>query len=145
MKIFRFVRALITTKKFSPPFFKFLAAPMPVLTKLFNIAIEQATFPTIFKTAEVVSVYKNGSKLNCSNYRPIFLLCPFSKLLEKCIYDPLYHYLKRNQLLYEYQFGFRENLSTELAINQIYKDFVRSVESIEITCSVFFRPQKSLN
>ena len=35
----------------------------PVLTKLFNIAIEQATFPTIFKTAEVVPVYKNGSKL----------------------------------------------------------------------------------
>ena len=107
----------------------------PVLTKLFNIAIEQATFPTIFKTAEVVPVYKNGSKLNCSNYRPISLLCPFSKLLEKCIYDQLY--LKRNQLLYEYQFGFRKNLSTELAINQIYEDFVRGVESKEITCSVF--------
>ena len=114
-----------------------------VLTKLFNIAIEQATFPTIFKTAEVVSVYKNGSKLNCSNYRPLSLLCPFFKLLEKCIYDQLYH-LKRNQLLYEYQFGFRENLSTELAINLIYEDFVRGVESKEITCSVFLTSKKLL-
>ena len=61
----------------------------PVLTKLFNIAIEEATFPTIFNTAEFVPLYKNGSKLNCSNYRPISLLCPFSKLLEKCIYDQL--------------------------------------------------------
>ena len=32
----------------------------PMLTKLFNIAIEQATFPAIFKTAEVVPVYKKG-------------------------------------------------------------------------------------
>ena len=101
----------------------------PVLTKLFNIAIEQATFPTIFKTAEVVPVYKNGSKLNCSNYRPISLLCPYSKLLEKCTYDQLYHYLKCNQLLYAYQFEFRGNLSNELAKNQIYEDFVRGVES----------------
>ena len=116
-----------------------------MLTKLFNIAIEQATFRTIFKTAKVVPVYKNGSKLNCSNYRPISLLCLFSKLLEKCIYDQLYHYLKRNQLLYEYQFGFRENLSTELAINQIYEDFVRGVESKEITCSVFVDLKKAFD
>ena len=54
--------------KFSKPASILLA---PVLTKLFNTAIEQATFPAIFKTAEVVPVCKNGSKLNCSNYRPI--------------------------------------------------------------------------
>ena len=105
----------------------------------------QATFPTIFKTAEVVPVYKNGSKLNWSNYRPISLLCPFFILLEKCIYDQLYHYQKRNQLLYEYQFGFGENLSTELAINQIYEDFVRGAESKEITCSVFLDLKKAFD
>ena len=30
----------------------------PVLTKFFNIAIEQATFPTIFKAAEVFQFTK---------------------------------------------------------------------------------------
>ena len=75
----------------------------------------------------------------------ISLLCPFSKLLEKCIYNQLYHYLKRNQLLYEYQFGFRENLSTELATNQIYEDFVRGVESKEMTCSVILDLKKAFD
>ena len=68
-------------------YFNFLLAP--VLPKLNNIAIEQATFPTIFKTAEVV-----WSAVGLSSTE------------------------KSTTIPYEYHFGFIENLSTELlAIN----------------------------
>jgi len=66
----------------------------PVLAKLFNMSITQATFPTILKTAEVVSIYKSGSKQSCSNYRPVSLLCPFSKVFEIftiCWFDTVDH------------------------------------------------------
>ena len=68
----------------------------PVLTKLFNIAIEQATFPTIFKTAEIVPVHKTGFKVNCSNYRPMFLLCFSSKLLENYLWSAVSLSEKKN-------------------------------------------------
>ena len=55
---------------------------IPILSKLFSASIKQGSFPTVFKTAEVVGVFKSGSKQSLSNYRPISLLCPFSKLLE---------------------------------------------------------------
>ena len=61
----------------------------------------------VFKTAEVVPVFKSGSKQSLNNYRPISLLCSFSKLLEKCLLDQLYEYFKNNNFFYKHQFGFR--------------------------------------
>ena len=43
-------------------------------TLLLVSCIEQDSFPTVFKTAEVVPVFKSGSKQSLNNYRPISLL-----------------------------------------------------------------------
>ena len=73
---------------------------IPILSKLFNVSIKQGSFPTVFKTAEVFPVFKSGLKQSLNNYRPIFLLCPFSKLLVKCLHDQLYQYFKNNNFFY---------------------------------------------
>ena len=117
----------------------------PILTKLYNICILQSTFPCILKIAEVIPIHKNGSKNECSNYRPISLLSPFSKLFEKCLYGQLYDYFNNNNIFYINQFGFRENLSTELAVAQIYEDFVTCVDNKEIVCSVFIDLKKAFD
>ena len=39
-------------------------------------------FPSVLKTAKVVSVFKKDSKLGSSNYRPISLLSNIEKILE---------------------------------------------------------------
>ena len=44
------------------------------LADIFNISFSTGVFPTILKVAKVVPVYKKGSKLDFSNYRPISLL-----------------------------------------------------------------------
>ena len=45
-------------------------------------------FPSVLKTAQVVPVFKKDSKLNYSNYRPIFLLSNIEKILKNvCIRD----------------------------------------------------------
>ena len=51
-----------------------------------------------------------------TNYRPISLLSTFDKLLEKLMYKRLYTFITDNNILYEYQFGFRRNYSTTLAL-----------------------------
>jgi len=45
------------------------------------------------KIAKVVSIFKKGDPNQVNNYRPIFLLSQFSKILEKLTYNRLHCYL----------------------------------------------------
>lgn len=65
-------------------------------------------------------MYKNkGSPVSEENYRPIFLLPIFSKLLESLIKDQICEYLEVNNLFTQSQYGFRNKKSTTLAINKL--------------------------
>ena len=54
------------------------------------------------------------------NYRPISILSPFSKVLERLIYNQLYDFLEKHSILFQYQFGLRKGYSTEQAILEFY-------------------------
>jgi hypothetical protein len=45
-----------------------------------------AIFPTRLKYATIKPIFKNGDKTNVADYRPISILPPFSKILEKIMY-----------------------------------------------------------
>ena len=60
------------------------------LTFLFNISIKSGVFPECWKTARVTPVFKKDDPCELHNYRPISLLCNFSKLLERCIFNQVY-------------------------------------------------------
>jgi hypothetical protein len=53
------------------------------------------------------------------SYRPLSILSPFSKTLEKHMYEQLISFIEKYKILYEYQFGFRKGYSTEQAILEI--------------------------
>ena len=58
------------------------------LADLFNLFFMTAIFPSVLKTAKVVSIFKKDSKLYYSNYRLISLLSNIEKILENlCIKD----------------------------------------------------------
>ena len=57
--------------------------------------------------ARVTPIFKKGSKPDINNYRPISVIPVVSKVLEKLVYDQLYHYLNDNKLLLSCQSGFR--------------------------------------
>ncbi|KAK3917527.1 RNA-directed DNA polymerase from mobile element jockey [Frankliniella fusca] len=54
----------------------------PIIMDLVNISFEQGQVPSLLKIARVVPVYKKGAREDCSNYRPISILPPISKILE---------------------------------------------------------------
>ena len=96
------------------------------LIHLFNLSITTGVVPDKLKLAKVIPVYKNkGEIISPGNYRPISLSV-FDKLLEKVMYLRLYNHLQTNSILNQYQFGFRKNYSTTLAlieiINKIYQN-----------------------
>ena len=50
---------------------------------IFNSSLELGIFPAIWKIARVAPIFKSGSKNDMGNYRLIFVLSVFSRLLEK--------------------------------------------------------------
>ena len=63
------------------------------LADLFNLSIVTGVFPSLLKTAKLISVYKKDSKLDYSSYHPIPLLSNIEKILEKLLYKRLYTFL----------------------------------------------------
>ena len=71
------------------------------------------------------------------NYRPISLLSSLSKVFEKIVFDQLYDYLITNGLLFESQYGFRKQHSTELAAIELTDRIRREMNQDEIPFFVF--------
>jgi hypothetical protein len=86
------------------------------LTYTCNKSLSSGIFPTRLKFSTAKPAFKNGDKLNISNYRPISPLIAFSMVFKKVIYARLYQHLSQNYILLNKQYGFRSNPSTELAL-----------------------------
>ena len=86
----------------------------PAMTLIVNKSIESGVFPTIWKSARVLPVHKNGSKTSAENYRPICLSSNLGKLLELIIGKQINSALEN--ILPENSFGFRCGKGTEQAL-----------------------------
>ena len=86
------------------------------LLHIFNLSLQTGIFPDKLKITRVTPLLKGGENYKLGNYRPIFVLACFLKILEKNMYNHLYKYLTDNSILYKNQFGFQEGHSTEHAI-----------------------------
>ena len=102
-----------------------LAAPVisDSLTLIFNQAITLSSFPDEWKVARVMPLYKNGQRSIPGNYRPISVLPAISKIMERILYDQLYNYLTKFELLSDSQFGFRKFHSTASALLDCTNDW----------------------
>ena len=89
------------------------------LEHIFNISIEQGTFPEGLKVSKTVPIYKGsdaGSATDLGNYRPISMINTFSKVFEKIISLNLLSFLNNNNFFNENQFGFRKERNTFHAV-----------------------------
>ena len=83
------------------------------VTRLLNASICIGHFPQIFKNSNIFLIPKPlKPQTNLKSYRPIFLLEPFSKLLEKILLYRLRNHLEGRQMNPN-QYGFRPEKSTE--------------------------------
>ena len=62
--------------------------------------------------ANVTPIYRNGAKRDLNNYRPISVISVVAKVFERIVHDQFYHYLTSNELLTNWQFGFRAKNTT---------------------------------
>ena len=117
----------------------------PLITLIFNQCINQDIFPTSFKLAEIIPIHKSGARTDINNYRPISLLSPFSKIFETHLYNCLTDFFNKNNVIYNKQFGFKENLSTDLAVIDTVNYITSCLDNKLTTCSVFLDLSKAFN
>ena len=117
------------------------------LTKLFKLTLEQGELPKEWKNAEVIAIFKKGTKTDPGNYRPVSLTCITCKVMESIIRDNIDFYFKENKLISDCQHGFRRKRScvtqllcvmeqftklmdTGKTIDVVYLDFKKAFDSV---------------
>ena len=83
------------------------------ISEICNFSISHGVFPDACKVAKLKPIHKNGKKTDPSNYRPNSLLLIISKVIETIVHDQSNNF-SENKILYNTQFGFGPNHSTDM-------------------------------
>ena len=74
------------------------------LVKLFSVCTDTTTLPSIWKSANLSALFKNGSKTDPLNYRPVSLTCVICKVFEKIVRSFIVDFVENN--ISKHQHGF---------------------------------------
>ena len=98
------------------------------LHHVITLSIMQQKFPTGWKYTKIVPLHKKDSQLKRENYRPVAILSPLSKVLEKIMYEHIYDYFSRNDLFHPSLHGYRKDRSTMTALLAMYEKWVKAAK-----------------
>ena len=112
-----------------------------VITSIINSSFEQKYFPRSWKLSKVSPLFKGGTaddRFVPGKYRPVGILCPMSKVIEKVIKNRLYSHLEVNRLIADTQNGYRNHRGVTTALIQLADDILKKqqvdVDSATVFC-----------
>ena len=117
---------------------------LSVLLKTFNDIWETGNVPKSWKEATVIPIPKPGKdNTNPNNYRPIALTSCICKTLERMINERLVWYLEKNNIITEFQSGFRHQRSTNDHLVRLETFIREAFIKKEHLLAVFFDLEKA--
>ena len=115
------------------------------LSDMINVSFNKGIFLDFLKIANVIPIHKKGEKLDPNSYRPISLLSNISKLYEKAMHIRLTNFLRKNKVLFSYQFGFRKNHSIDHALISLTEIIRHAIDNGNFACDVFIDLQEAFD
>lgn len=116
------------------------------LAILFNHAYNVGYFPEVWRHAIVCPIPKAGKPAELpTSFRPISLLTSISKMYERFIARFLDRFTEDNGILPSFQFGFRNQHSTVMALNIFQNDILLSANKKEPTVAVSLDIEKAFD
>ena len=117
----------------------------PAVSDIINLSIKSGEYPEALKIAKVLPIFKKGDPSLASNYRPISVLSCINKIFEKIISKRIYNFLEKYNILYEFQYGFRQGHSTSHALVEIVDKIKFAMDNNEMTCGIFLDLSKAFD
>ena len=105
------------------------------LTYLSNLSLTSGVFPTEPKIANVV--FKASNDMVFTNYRPVSVLPIMSKIFERLMYTRQLDFLTKKNILYEFQFGFRNKYSADMALITLVDRISSALDRGESVIGIF--------
>ena len=115
------------------------------LAYICNLSLATGVFPSDWKNAKVVPVFKAGCKSNVENYRPISVLSIVSKIIERAVHDQMYSYLSLNHFLNPSQSGFRSQYSTSTTVIDVEDFILKNMDEGKVTGAIFLDLKKAFD
>ena len=115
------------------------------LTYITNLSLIEGIFPSELKIAQVLPLYKNNDPMLFNNYRPLSLLPFFSKLFKRLMYNRLIDFIEKHHLLYQFQFGFRKNHSTFMALVILLEKITEALDNSEFAICILIDFRKAFD
>ena len=98
-----------------------------LLNLIFKSCLKTGQFPSEWKKANVIPVFKKSDKQLVKNYRRISLLPVTGKIFERLLYNQMFEFFIRNDLISQNESGFKPGdscINQLLAItHEIFKSF----------------------
>ena len=113
------------------------------LSSLFNKSFDSSKFPSQWKKALVVPIFKKGDKCCPGNYRPISLLPAISKVLERVVHIKLSDFLR--SWLRSNQSGFKKSDGTVPQLVRMTQEWSNAVDEGQYVAAVFFDLKKAFD
>ena len=112
---------------------------------MINVSFNKAIFLDFLEVENFVTIHKKREKVDPNIYRPISLLFNISKLYEKAMHILLTNFLRKNEVLFSYEFGFRNNYSIIHAFISLIEIIRNALDNGKCACGVFIDLQKTFD
>ena len=115
------------------------------LAILFRETMNRGEMPGDWKKANVVAIFKKGTKKDPGNYRPVSITCQIGKMMERVIKSQIVEYLEGNGIIYDSQHGFRGRRSCLTNLLEFMELVSRRLDEGEPVDVVFLDFQKAFD
>ncbi len=113
----------------TPSVLKKLEVLAPILTAIFRKSFETGEIPLVWKSANVVRLFKKGEKCKPSNYCPVSLTCICCKIMDHILMSNIMSHNKLHGILYIFQHGFQSLRSCETQLLEFITDVTNNMHN----------------
>jgi len=100
-----------------------------VLAMIYHKSLLTGEVPEEWRQANIVPIFKKGSKAKPGNYRPVLLTSICCKVIEKILRDKIVGHLKANNLISMAQHGFVKNRSCTTNLLEYLQEVMKRLDN----------------